>query len=417
MFNTHHDQRPRRLPWLIAPLAALLAGHTAYASTELNAQYNARSVGMGGTGVAFIGDGSSLYLNPATLDMIQDLAITADFMAVPYRLGAPFIAGQQDESELAVAPYFLLGGGYRLNDRVVVGFAAFPTLGIGTTYKGVTALGGADAKVSVATIELAPGVSYKLHDRLSLGLTYRVTYTASETELAVPAGEGLAIVNQDTHGTSWLGVSAGLLYRPTDQISLGVNYRSKTSATLTGTQTIAAVAEQDIEQDFATPQEIRVGSAVRLLDNKLLVALDAKAVFYRATNKELVTRVTDAPPGTPDEATTSVVTQNWRNVVAGNLGAELALSEAVRVRAGYAITSSATPESHPSPFIAPPAMLSSYHVGAGLRLAQWDFDVAAFYSASSAEVENDQYPAMPSPTPGRYEFTILSAALSATYRR
>ena len=68
----------RRLGRILGAAAfgsSLLGSAVAHATTDLPGQYDARAVAMGGTGTSYIENGSSVFLNPATLDGIQTFAV------------------------------------------------------------------------------------------------------------------------------------------------------------------------------------------------------------------------------------------------------------------------------------------------------------------------------------------------------
>jgi hypothetical protein len=58
----------------------------------------------------------------------------------------------------------------------------------------------------------------------------------------------------------------------------------------------------------------------------------------------------------------------------------------VPVRAGVAVTRSATPYAKPDPFFPPPGWITSLATGTGLRLEHWQFDLGVAYSFDSANV-------------------------------
>jgi long-subunit fatty acid transport protein len=112
----------------------------ANATTELPAQYDARALGLGGTGASFIENGSSVFLNPAALDGIKTFAVTAVLAPVQPVLTVPLPSGPMSVNPAVTAdapffPLFLAGAGFRLSDRFVAGIAVYPTAGVGSTYK------------------------------------------------------------------------------------------------------------------------------------------------------------------------------------------------------------------------------------------------------------------------------------------
>src|SRR5512141_164073 len=66
----------RRLSWCtpIVLTTVLLTAGQVLASTELPSPYDARSVGMGGAGIASVHNAAAIYHNPAALHEVQSLA-------------------------------------------------------------------------------------------------------------------------------------------------------------------------------------------------------------------------------------------------------------------------------------------------------------------------------------------------------
>ena len=92
--------------------------------------YSVRHIGMGGTAVADVHDGSALFHNPAGLGQVGKANIIGnvsllfgDLLANPARTGNnPGVI----RSEKTWAPFFLVGGALRLHDNIVIGLAVYP---------------------------------------------------------------------------------------------------------------------------------------------------------------------------------------------------------------------------------------------------------------------------------------------------
>lgn len=95
---------------------------SASADQEAPALYDARSAAMGGAGAAFIDSGAALYHNPANMEMYERTAVTLTFTPAFAQVSAPFAGpGSEEKSTRGFAPLFLIGGGYRVQDRIVLG--------------------------------------------------------------------------------------------------------------------------------------------------------------------------------------------------------------------------------------------------------------------------------------------------------
>ena len=383
---------------------ALLGSTEARASIDLAGQYDARAVAIGGTGSSYVENGASVFLNPATLDGVKNVSATVDLSPIGPALTTP-LAGPESsvKSDSSFFPLFVGGGAFRLSDRIVAGLAVYPTTGFGATYS--KAIGGDDFSFALAQVEVSPAASIKIVDGLSFGLGYRFTYTRETAHIPMPLAPAPADITLT--GTNYFGLHAGLYYRPTNDTHLAFTYRSRVTASLSGTNEMGG-AKMDATSSFGSPDRFKLGISQSLLDKRLLVAADVKYLLYSATNKSA-----DITTMTPVGAATAPQPLDWKNVFAFGLGAEYWTLPTFAVRAGYSITQSATPESTASPFTPPPGVLQSVHAGVGMRLEAVDLDLGGFYMFASTHIAAD--PNHPTVMPGDYKLSTLLAALSATY--
>lgn len=386
----------------------------AMANIEPPAPYDARSVGLGSTGVAYTLNAAAVYQNPADLQGILLMAFTFDASPTMPAAEAPLNGPDAPtvHSSRSPFPLFLLGGAYRLHERVVLGLAIYPTAGAGAIYEKVAALGGNDLEVGALALESSPALSIAILKNLSLGLGYRMSFVSqtASTVQVVPGPMGMpapTTVEAKLKGYSFAAMSAGLYYEPAPGIGLGFTYRSRMSANLSGTTTIGGGQGLDTTSSFTTPHELRAGSAFRLADDRVMLTLDVKYLFYGGM-KTVDTTVT-----TPSGMQTSSTTYDWHSVAVLGAGAEVFVHPKVPLRIGYSESGSATSSSYPSPFLPPPSAVHTVHWGAGLKLTTWDIDVGAMYSFGGTDVSSPAPPGIP----GHYGFNALYIAGSATYHR
>jgi long-subunit fatty acid transport protein len=375
------------------------------ASIDLAGQYDGRAVAIGGTGSSYIENGASVFLNPASLDGVKNVAATADLSPIGPSLTTP-VAGP--ESSVASAPsffpLFVAGGAFRVSDRIVLGVAVYPTTGFGATYS--KAIGGDDLSFALAQIEASPAASIKLIEGLSLGLGYRITYTRETLHVPMPLAPAPSDITLT--GTNYFGVHAGLYYRPTNDLRLAFTYRSKVTSSLSGTNEMGG-AKMDATSAFGSPNRFKVGASYSFLEQRLLLAADVKYLLFSASNKSAdITTMTPMGPATAPQPL------DWKDVLAFGVGAEYWTLPMFAVRGGYSLSQSATPESTASPFAPPPGVIQAVHLGVGVRLASTDLDLGGFYMFGSKHLAAD--PTRPAVVPGDYKMGTMLAALSATYR-
>lgn len=403
---------PRRHVQCAALITTTLICSQSQATTETPPNLDARIAGMAAGGVAIQHNGAAIYHNPAELGAIDSYAGTLSLSPLKPSFSAPFPGGSKD-SKSRIAPLFLIGAGMRLNEQFVIGLGAYTTAGFGTEYENVF---GANQKITAFFLEVSPAVAFSPSKQLSFGLGYRISYAKLTSALSVPLPDNsFGRVEQDQSGTSFTGIHAGILYRPTSNLDLGLSYKNKIEPTLSGDMTApgpVGPVTGEAETKFATPHRFAVGAAYKALDSKLLIAADAKYLLYKEANENLETRFE-----TSVATMTQVQKLDWKNVFGFGVGAEYCVTEQVPLRAGYAFTQSATPKERPFAFLTPPGALHSVHVGGGVRLEQWDIDAAVVYGWGSSTVSASDLASDAPGGPGKYALTTLGGALSVTYHR
>lgn len=378
----------------------------AQADPETPILYDARSVGMGGTGAAYIDSGAAVFLNPASLDRIDTLALTLAATPAFVQLSSPFAGpGSEVESTTGVAPFFLVGGGVRLHERVVIGLGAYLTGGVGSRYEDVPSANGEDLDLSVGLGEVSLPVSVRILDNLSLGVGVRLVYVRQESDTLIP-GFNLRL-QQDLDGFGFPGFHVGVRYQPIEALNLAFTYRSKVTADMSGTSELPVLGEADTETEWSVPHAFRLGTAVQIPGTGLLLALDAKLQLYNESHDEVVT-VARFESQTIEQT----LELDWKNTVTVQFGAEYTFSPLFAARLGYATGSSATPEETAGPFFPAPGQLHAVTAGVGFQLPHVELGVAGAYSFQRSTLEERT----PNGTPGEYSSHGFFASLSATYR-
>lgn len=429
---------------LILSCLVLLAAGKAYASTEINGLFDARSGGMGGTGVAYLDSAGAIPTNPALLDQIGKLTLSLNAFYIasqptaPYRVWRIDAAGQYYETydtvrsavASAVLPFF--GAALRVTDRVVIGVAAYPVIGQGAQAEYAPAPdefpdARAVTKVSMGLVEAGIPISIKLLDNLSIGAMWRITYMTQSINVPIdtfspPAGisfnrsTGMPINTQmEVTGLNMFGAQVGVLYKPLSNLRLGLTYRSKVVVDGSGTTSIALAGTSmalETRTSYTNPHMFRAGFAWSVLDDSLLLAADFKYLLYAEAFKEIATTTVMQSAGMAKEST-NYRPAYWKNAYTVQLGAEYKLSEAIRARAGYILASSATTAPYAISYMAPPGL--SHLVGGGLGFRVIDtlnVDLAAAYVVLASRVD---VATMHNAGIGTYASHGMEVSLSATY--
>jgi long-chain fatty acid transport protein len=401
----HLRHRAIVLVWLAVVSACLLEATEASADQEAPALYDARSAAMGGTGVAFIDSGAALFHNPANMEMYERTAVTLTFTPAFARVSAPFAGpGTEQDSTRGFAPFFLLGAGYRVHDRIVLGLGAYATGGIGSQFQNVPAVGGENLDLSVALMEISLPVSVRIIDGLSLGLAVRATLAFQNSDVIDPMSG--ARLEQSQKGVGVPGFTAGIFYQPIDALRLGFTYRSRVNIDLDGTSTLAGMSVSS-RSEWWIPHSFKLGTAVTLANDALVLAVDLKFQLYAQSHNQATT-ILELPPGDTEQT----IQLDWNNVFTAQIGGEYRFTELFTLRLGYIVGNSAVPQSTSGPFFPTPGVLQGVTGGVGFDISSFELGLGVVYTFAKEIVSEPSV----NGTPGEYEANALTLSITFTYR-
>jgi long-chain fatty acid transport protein len=360
---------------------------------------------MGGTGVAFIDSGAALYHNPANMEMWDRAAVTLNFTPGFAQVTAPFAGpGSEEESTRGFAPFFLVGGGYRVQDRIVLGLGAYATGGIGSRFTNVDAVGGEDLNLSVALMEIAVPVSVRIIDGLSVGLAFRVALAFQNSDV-IDRMTG-ARFEQDQTGVGVPGFHVGLFYQPIDRLRLAFTYRSRMDIDIEGTTTMGSMAVPT-RSEWWIPHSFKFGTAATLIHDQLTLAVDVKLQLYRQSHNRATT-VLELPTGAVEQT----IELDWNNTVTGHLGGEYRFNWLFTLRLGYVIGNSAVPKSTYGPFFPTPGLLQGITGGVGFDISRFELGLGVIYSFAKENLTEVSV----NGTPGEYKASTLALSTTFTWR-
>ncbi len=385
---------------LIVLLTLLQAGPAA-ANPEPTGLYDARSVGLAGTGVAYLDTAAALFHNPAALQQVERLSLTLASTTLLVEFSAPFAGpGSERSSGLLVAPLGFIGAALRLSDDIVAGFGAYISTGFGGGFQDVPQIGipgsienlspPMDQSVFLYVGELNLPISYRITEQLSLGMALRIPYANQEVSVHQEVTpDNWQPVRQEISGVGNPGLFLGALYQPTSQLRLGFVYRTKVSIPMTGSTRVAFFGPDpsvfDTRTEWYVPHMMRLGAAWTGLEDRLMLTGEFRVQFHREANDAQDFEIlTDA--GTT--LLTLTAPFEWRNVYGGLFGAEYWLAPSVPIRLGFSFATSATPPQTVTTFTPPPGFQSALYGGLGLHTSDFRIDVAGAYANVGATIDS-----------------------------
>lgn len=360
--------------WSLAGGAALASG------LDIPALHGARYGAMGGAALALVDEPSAVYHNPAGLSGVRGLALTGSLSVFATELQTnPDLPDQEISTGTSLAPGFLLAAAWRVHERVTVGLGLYPLGAAGGSlrYENRAHVDTLNEQLALL-IEATPAVSVELPGNLSLGAGWRVSYLYFERRMG-PAADP-SKVDVALSGVDLGGLRLGAQWRLPPHLALGVAYRHRIDVRATADRGRLVVRPlEDISGDLTVPSKLGAGLAGRF--GPVTAALDVEYVF-----NEQFERI-DLAGTLPDEAQELEVPFlfHWRDSLTAKGGVEVALSDALAVRAGYAYDQPASNSRYPSTFSAPEATAHTVTAGAG-----WDGGCWAVNLGLAHRFENER---------------------------
>ncbi len=394
------------LLWVLSCSIVLCAGF------QLN-EHGARAVGIGGAFVAQASDPSAIYFNPAGLAFQQGVNIYAGgtFIIPTHTYHNP-TSGQETstDDQLFFTPSAY--GTYAVNSDLVVGLGVFTPYGLGTRWPS-----GWDGKYEalnsqLATFYINPTIAYKISSKLSIGIGVSYVYGTLDMSrnFAKPMpAYGLTItglVSMSGTADAW-GFNAGVLYKPTEKLSLGASVRTLSRLNFSGDATYsditpaaaaAFISNGNGSVSIPLPANIYLGAAYELT-NALTVEADLQFVgwsVYDALSMSL-------PTGPV------VSEQNWDNTCIGRIGAEYKLNSAWTMRGGLAYDMTPQPKSTMMPMM-PDADRFDISVGGGYKFNEHLYVDAAYMLGLCVDRTSTL-----SDLPGEYNSTFSAISINLGY--
>ena len=194
---------------------------------------SALSTALGGAVVGEAVDASANFYNPATLSDLTNVTVTIGFVTEHPRSRIK-VNGESDtklDPGFFVLPHFQLAVPLPYDFTFGLGFA--PEYGLGTEYGRHWSMDWDSLKTTVEGFTLNPNLSYAINDRWSVGAGLRWLYFTFE-QTSHPYNDYARLSNHlkgDNDFEDW-GWQVGTRYRLTDDISLGLMYKSEIEASI-----------------------------------------------------------------------------------------------------------------------------------------------------------------------------------------
>jgi long-chain fatty acid transport protein len=304
-----------------------------------------KAIAMGGAFIGQADDYSAIFWNPAGLTQMKSAGISlfiTDLM--PSGSYAFPQYGIDAKTESKMYPSGALGYFKPINDKLVIGIAAYVPSGTGAKWNGedlkLLAKGAVYRWESfMGVITVSPVIAYKVSDKFSLGATFNLNY--GMMKIWRP---GVGQYSEDLSGLAF-GATFGALFKPTEKLGIGLTLRTPTKVKFSGEATMASASAynlsitSDAEREATWPLWLGLGISFKATD-KLTLNADAQYTNWKKIETIGITydnAVWQAMKAHPllGAAFNNDFELNWKDAIQWRFGAEYAVSEKLALRAGY----------------------------------------------------------------------------------
>ncbi|MFD0976631.1 OmpP1/FadL family transporter [Salinimicrobium gaetbulicola] len=338
-------------------MAFVLASAVTYAGGYRVGVQGQRALAMGHTGVAVVNSAELGFFNPAGLVYLENkLTISAGASVI-----FSDVAWQNQETgEIArtdnpVGTPFYFNASYKLKDWLALGLSVYTPYGSTVMWEDDWAGSHLVNNIELQAIYIQPLVSVQVADFLSLGggpifVTGAVNFNRNLTRTLKDEEGNRSNVTIDASGVNAFGWSASAMFVATEDIKIGVNYRSEImmdaedgEADFQNIPNSPAVPFKDTTFDatLPLPAELTAGISYQF-DEKWLFAFDYNMVFWGVYES---LDVDFGDPNIPD----SKNPRNYKDASTWRFGAQYTATEKLVLRAGYYYDESPVQEGYFAP--------------------------------------------------------------------
>ncbi|MEO0286973.1 MAG: outer membrane protein transport protein [candidate division WOR-3 bacterium] len=305
-----------------------------------------RGLGMGDAYTALSEDASAIWWNPGGLsfqkNMLEiELGGTYDMPMHVYKFPDPSNPSQEKEAKSSLNTFVPQGFlSYKLN-KFGLGFGYYVEYGGGGVDWKKEDIG-MDVYSVLGVMAFAPTFSYMINEKIGIGAKVEVLYGSFDSEMK--NGEE---IKHEGSGWAFTG-GAGLLWKPTDILSVGLNLRGPFTLKMDGeaehkiTFPVETTLTHDTKVKADFPITVGLGLGIKPIPN-LLGALDFEYTTW--STLDYVEMTIKGPTGD----TTMRDSLLFEDAFKIKIGCEYTLPMGLSLRTGFAYDKAASPDSTLSP--------------------------------------------------------------------
>ena len=204
-----------------------------------------RTTGMGNLGVMMYSDASSMFFNPGAMGFMDHNSIQVGLN--PIFASNSYWNSESENSNYTANSDNPMGTPFHFyavwgpdEGKLKFGLGAFTPFGSSVNWGNEWAGRDLLNELSLKAIQIQPTVSYKISDKLSIGAGLDITIGSVNLMRTLlldardQGGYSEGSVTLDGSATTAFGYNIGIFYKPSDNLDIGVSYRSKVDMEIEG---------------------------------------------------------------------------------------------------------------------------------------------------------------------------------------
>lgn len=324
-------------------LLVVLCVSVSYAGGYRIALQGQKQLAMGHTGVAVINASELVFFNPSGLTFLNEkftVSVGANLVFAKISFQNQDY-GWHTEDNNSVATPFNVYAAYKVNEWVSVGLGIYTPYGSSVEYPKDWEGSHLVNDISLSAIFVQPTVAIQINDKVSIGggpifASGNVNFNRNIDRTTTDVNGNRTNVTVDKDGITAWGYNLGLTVRPNEQLTLGLNYRSKLQMKAENGEADFQHVPQAVNSggqfDNVTfnaalplPAELTVGASYAV-NEKWLVAFDYNRVFWDAY-EHLDIEFSNGQ--------SSINPRNYKNVSTYRFGVQYIATPRLILRGGY----------------------------------------------------------------------------------
>jgi len=318
----------------------LLSTITSFGSGYLINLEGLRQVAMGGTGVAWPWDASTIYYNPGGLACLKGVQAYASMGVIMPSTAFGNTMGSAKSVSQTFTPFNVyIGGPIQEGSKFALGLGIYTPAGTGLDWGQSWQGRYVVENIELKAVFFQPTISYRVNDMLSVGAGFIYATGSMDIAQALPVtGTNDTDAQANLHGVAnGVGFNTGIHLKVNDNLQIGLTYRSQVNMSVTAGTAVfdipgslsSSFPNTHFDSQLPIPQVASLGVAYRM--GNLTLQCDLNYIGWNSFDS---LRINFA------ETTSSLQNEHaprhYRNTLTPRIGANYKLCKVVSIMAGGA---------------------------------------------------------------------------------